>query len=132
MYLCLAVTPYTAADARAVQKLPEAYSFDNADVMDAGAQPGELSGPRFENLVVTHLLKLQHFFEDEHGHRAHLHYIRDKKGREVDSAIVIYGQFQELIELETSDEHISPNLRYYVQRFMPPKITQIVSKLTKP
>ena len=132
MYLCFAVTPYTAASARAVQKPPKVYFFDNADVMDTATRPGELSGPRFENLVATHLLKRLHFLEDEHGHRAQLHYIRDKEGREVDFAIVIDGQLQELIEVKTSDESISPSLRYYAQRLKPPKITQIVAKLAKP
>ena len=132
MYLCFAVTPYTAASARAVQKPPKVYFFDNADVMDPPLPPGELSGARFENLVAAHLLKRLHFLEDEHGNRAQLHYIRDKEGREVDFAVVIDGQLQELIEVKTSDEQISPSQRYYAQRLKPPKITQIVAKLDKP
>lgn len=132
MYLLFVVMPYTQASARAVQKPPKVYFYDNADVMDGPQLPGAISGARFENLVATHLLKRLHFMEDEHGHRCELRYIRDKEGREVDFAVIVDGVLQELIEVKTSDDSVSNSLRYYAQRLKPAKVTQIVANLERP
>jgi uncharacterized protein len=132
MYLLFTVMPYTQASARAVQKPPKVYFYDNADVMDGPQLPGAISEARFENLVATHLLKRLQYMEDEHGHRCELRYIRDKEGREVDFAILVDGTLQELIEVKTSDGSISASLRYYAQRLKPPKVMKIVANWDRP
>ncbi len=136
MYLLFTVMPYSGASARAVQKPPKVYFFDNSDVLPPNALGGgeqqSTIGAKFENLVATHLLKRLHRLEDEHGHRCELRYIRDKEGREVDFAVFVDGELTELIEVKTGDARISPHLRYYAQRLKPPKATQIVAHLEHP
>ena len=129
MYLCFAIYPYTQASARAIQKPPKVYFYDNADVvLDKFGN----TGPRFENLVAAHLLKRLNLLEDRDGHRCQLAYIRDKEGREVDFAILVDGELRELIEVKSSDDAISPALRYYKNRLNPPRCTQIVQDLAQP
>lgn len=120
MYLIFLVHPYTKNLARAVQKPPKVYFFDNADVVgDEGA--------RFENLVATHLLKRNHFREDRLGHRYELRYVRDKEGREVDFVVVRDGKVEELIEAKFSDVRPAPALLYYAEKLKPEWATQIVA-----
>ena len=125
MYVVFQVPPYSHNIARALIKPPKVYFLDNGDVVDE-------HGPRFENLVATHLLKRLHYLEDFSGHRYQLRYIRDKEGREVDFVILKDDRLEELIEVKFSDEEISPALRYYHTRLHPVRATQIVAGLDKP
>lgn len=122
MYLLFQVTPYTHQIARAIQKPPKIYFYDNGDVI------GD-DDARLENLVATHLLKWLHFREDYEGDRCQLHYLRDKEGREVDFVIVVNGEIEELIEVKWSDSTPSRGLKYYQQQLHPPRTTQIVAQL---
>ncbi|MCK5917918.1 MAG: ATP-binding protein [Cocleimonas sp.] len=125
MYLLFKVIPHTQSVPRAILKPPKVYFFDNADVVgDKGA--------KFENLIATNLLKRLHYLEDHEGYRCELRYIRDKEGREVDFALIIEGQLEELIEVKYSDDGISSALKYYKKRLNPKKTTQIVASLDKP
>lgn len=123
MYLVFCVYPLVQSVSRAVQKPPKVYFYDNADVHD------DSGGGQLENLVATTLLKRLHYLEDHDGHRCELRYIRDKEGREVDFAVLVDGQLQELVEVKVSDERISPSLRYYADRLKPQRATQIVGTL---
>lgn len=124
MYLVFVVRPYSKNIPRATLKPPKVYFYDNADVIgDEGA--------RFENLVATHLLKRIQFQEDTEGYRMGLHYIRDKEGREVDFVITRDGKMTELIEAKWKDDLMSKNLKYFSERLMPPRSTQIVAKLKR-
>jgi predicted AAA+ superfamily ATPase len=125
MYVTFTVRPYTKSLPRAVVKPPKVYFFDNQDV-------SEDTGPRFENLVATHLLKRLHFQEDYEGRHCELHYIRDKEGREVDFAIVQDGILVELVEVKYSDNTVSRSLKYYTDKLKPTKSTQIVATLKEP
>ncbi len=66
------------------------------------------------------------FLEDYYGYRCKLHYIRDKDGREVDFITVVEGKVEDLIEVKLSDTSISTSLKYYKNRLLPKKTTQIV------
>ena len=125
MYLIFRVPPYTEKIPRAIQKPPKIFFYDNGDVLND-------QGPRFENLVATHLLKRLHFLEDYQGYRCELRYLRDKEGREVDFAIIIDGALHELIEVKRGDDKLSGSLRYYNQRLQPQRCTQIVQTLQHP
>ncbi|EKD77074.1 MAG: Uncharcterized ATPase [uncultured bacterium] len=124
MYIAFSIKPYTKKIARAIQKPPKVYFYDNTDVMDA-------QGPRLENLVATHLLKRLNFIEDYFGHRCSLHYIRDKDGREVDFVTVIDDVVYDLIEVKESDSTISTSLKYYKKLLNPKRTTQLVSNLNR-
>lgn len=122
MCLIFVVRPLTRNIARAIQKPPKVYFYDNGDVLgDEGA--------RFENLVATHLLKRIQYREDRDGFRSELNYVRDKEGREVDFAIVEEGRVTELWEAKWSDAEPARALRYYAERLQPRRATQVVGTL---
>jgi hypothetical protein len=66
---------------RALRKMPKAYLWDASLVV--------APGPRFENLVALHLLKLCHYLQDHEGFDVDLTYVRDRAGREVDFLVTI-------------------------------------------
>jgi predicted AAA+ superfamily ATPase len=119
MYLLFVVPPYTKRVARAIQKPPKVFFFDNADVVgDEGA--------RFENLVATHLLKRVHFLEDRDGFRYELRYVRDKDGREVDFVILRDGKVHEMYEAKWADTAVSKSLVHFANMLQPLRAIQIV------
>ena len=119
MYLLFVIRPYSSNIARAVQKTPKVYFYDNADV------DGD-EGAVFENLVATHLLKRIHFLEDYTGDHYQLCYIRDKDKREVDFVITKNNKVLALYEVKLSAEKISQSLRYYSNQLKPKYTVQIV------
>ena len=124
MYLCFAVWPYTRQLPRAIQKPPKVYFFDNGDVISENNE-----GPRFENLIATHLLKKIHYLEDSKGSRFELRYIRDKESREVDFVILKNSKVFALVEVKWSDDTVSRSLKYYSEKLKPKHSLQIVAHL---
>jgi uncharacterized protein len=121
MYLVFSVKPYTDRLARAIQKPPKVYFYDNADVEgDEGAV--------FENLVATHLLKRIQFLEDRDGHRYELRYLRDKEGREVDFVVLKDRKVVELIEAKWGEPLVSKALQYYAERLLPKRAIQVIGR----
>ena len=125
MYIGFCVYPYTHKLARAIQKPPKFYFYDNADVVDS-------TGSRLENLVATTLLKRLNFIEDYFGERCSLHYIRDKEKREVDFVTVINNKVIDLIEVKNNQKDISSSLKYYQKLLQPKNTIQIVGNLHNP
>ena len=124
MYICFSIWPYTKRLPRAVQKPPKVYFFDNADLISENEE-----GPRFENLIATHLLKKIHYLEDSKGLQFELKYIRDKEFREVDFVILKDNKIFALIEVKFSDDKISKSLQYYSEKLKPKHSIQIVANL---
>ena len=124
LYVVFSIKPLTQKIARAIQKPPKVYFYDNADAI------GD-NGVRLENLVATHLLKRLQFIEDYFGHRCSLHYIRDKDGREVDFVTVIDDVVYDLIEVKESDDNITSALKYYKKMLNPKRTTQLVANLSR-
>lgn len=125
MYLAFSVTPLTKNIARAIQKPPRVYFYDNADIT------AQNNGARLENLVATTLLKRLNFIEDYLGYRCSLHYIRDKDGRKVDFVTIIDNKVCDLIEVKASDANISGALKYYADKLKPQRAVQIVGDLKR-
>lgn len=74
-------------------------------------------GPRFENLVASHLLKWTHFQLDTEGRELELRYFRDVDGREVDFVVVERRRPILMVEAKVSAGPASAALRYLKQRF---------------
>lgn len=129
MYLTFTIKPYTAKIARAVQRPPRVYFFDNMDVL---GPDDKILGSRFENLVATHLLKRINYLEDYTGHKYELHYLRDKDQREVDFVITKDRKIDELIEVKYSDEQPTKGIIYYAAKLKPRVATQIVHNCRRP
>jgi len=78
-YYCFRVMPFHNRLERALKKESKYYLWDWSEV--------EEEGPRFENMVASHLLKFCDFYYYVYGIKAKLWYIRDREGREVDFLI---------------------------------------------
>ena len=83
---------------------------------------------RFENLVASHLLKLCHYLEDREGYRTELRFLRDAAKREVDFLVTENGRPWFAVETKSSDDTVSPHLRYFGERLRIPCLYQVVFK----
>ncbi len=122
-YVVFIVTPYSKSLNRAIRKEPKVYFYDVGRVPDEGA--------RLENLVACHLLKRNHYLEDCFGHKASLHFVRDKEKREVDFLTCVDNKVESLIEVKTSQEEFSRSLNYYHQRLKPLRSIQLLRYLKR-
>jgi hypothetical protein len=109
IYAIFRLAPFGTPKVRAVKKARKHYHFD-WNVVD---EPG----PRFENVVASHLLKWVQFEIDTRGRDVELRYFRDIDGREVDFVVVEKRKPLQFIEAKWGDEDVSPALRYLKQRF---------------
>ena len=75
-YYCFRIYPYHAKNYRSLKKEAKLYLWDWSEIQD--------KGPRFENCLASHLLKLVHFLEDYEGYQCRLHYLRSIEKKEVD------------------------------------------------
>jgi uncharacterized protein len=92
IYVIFVIQPWTRKVKGTLLKQPKIYFFDTARI------PDNLESGRFENLVACSLLKHQQFLEDTRGVRGSLHYLRNKKGLEVDFLLVEKSQPTLMIE----------------------------------
>ncbi|MCX7978148.1 MAG: ATP-binding protein [Bdellovibrionaceae bacterium] len=117
LYYCFTIPPYGTPKIRAVKKHQKLYLWDWSAV------PGE--GPRFENLVASHLLKYCHFIEDTEGHRMELRYLRDTDLREIDFVVLKDRKPLFAVECKTGDGALSPHIKYFRDRTPIPEFYQI-------
>ena len=108
LYFTYRIAPYAAKRVRALKKMPKAYLWDWGPVPERG--------PRFENLVASHLLKFCHLLQDGEGFRTGLHYLRDASGREVDFLVTCDGKPWFAVEAKLADGDPDPALRYFAAR----------------
>jgi len=100
------------------------YLFDPTEIEEAG--------PRFENVVALHLVKLCDFWTDCGFGDFSLRYLRDKEKREVDFVILADRKPWLLVETKLSDEALSPALRYFHERIKPKQgSVQLVRNATR-
>jgi hypothetical protein len=116
LYVCFRISPYGSPRIRAVKKERKLYLWDWSSV--------EESGPRFENLVASQLLKYCHFMEDTEGHAMELRYLRDTDRREVDFVVLKDRKPLFAVECKTGEKAVSPALRYFSERTPIPRFYQ--------
>ena len=104
-YYAFSVPPWHKRVERALKKDAKIYLWDWSEVRE--------EGPRFENMVASHLLKWCHFWRDCHGVNAELRYVRDTAKREVDFLLVWDNTPWMLVECKLS----SPGPLNALQRF---------------
>jgi predicted AAA+ superfamily ATPase len=117
LYVCFRIAPFAAPRIRAVKKERKLYLWDWSAVPE--------SGPRLENMVASHLLKLCHFREDTEGHRMELRFLRDTDAREVDFVVVQNRRPLFAVEVKTGERAVSPAVRYFKQRTSIPHWYQV-------
>jgi predicted AAA+ superfamily ATPase len=109
LYAIFRLAPFGAPRLRAVKKEQKHYHYDWSVVPD--------EGPRFENMVASHLLKWIHFQLDSEGRELELRYFRDVDGREVDFVLVERRKPIMMVEAKLTAGPVSQSLRYLKQRF---------------
>jgi hypothetical protein len=112
VYAIFRLPPFGAPKLRAVKKEQKHYHFDWSLVREPG--------PRFENLVASHLLKWVHFQVDVEGRDLELRYFRDVDGREVDFIITEARKPILAVECKVSRGPLDRGIRYFSERF--PKV----------
>lgn len=117
------VRPFARARARTLRKMPKAYLWDWSLVPERG--------PRFENLVASHLLKFCHWLEDADGHRAELWYLRDRAGREADFLVTVGGRPWFLVEAKVAGTAVDPAVRSFREAIGVPLAYQVVLEGTR-
>ncbi len=117
-YYHFRIYPFNASTIKSLRKEPKLYLWDWSQVPNDGA--------KLENLVASHLLKLCHYLYDAKGYKAELHYIRDIEKREVDFLVTVNKKPWLAIEVKSSDQRISPSLRYFGKKLAIPFKYQLV------
>jgi hypothetical protein len=123
LYHVFQVRPFSSPKVRSLRKMPKVYLWD------ASLVPAR--GPRFENLVALHLLKLCHFLHDREGQDAELFYLRDRSGREVDFLVTVARRPWFAVEAKVSETRIDPAIAYFRTRLGIPWAYQIVLEGTR-
>jgi predicted AAA+ superfamily ATPase len=117
MYYCYRIPPYGSPKVRAVKKEQKLYLWDWSIVPD--------SGPRFENLIASQLLKYCHLMEDTEGFRMDLRFIRDTDKREIDFVVLKDGRPMFAVECKSGEKSINPALFYFMERTPISKFYQV-------
>ena len=117
LYGTFRLPPVGAPRVKAVKKEQKLYFWDWPHV--------EAPGPRFENLVAFHLLRLVHWLEDIEGEKAELRYFRDHAGHEVDFVVLRRHKPWMAVEVKLDDRPVDPNLKYLLERVRIPFAFQI-------
>jgi uncharacterized protein len=123
LYALFRLAPFGAPRLRAVKKEQKHYLFDWSLVPH--------NGPRFENLVASHLLKWVHFEEDSKGRDLELRYFRDVDGREVDFVVLENRRPVTFVECKWTDESADRGLVYLNERFPKAEAWQLSAVGTK-
>jgi len=121
LYIIFKVRPFSKNIARSLLKEPKIYFFDT------GLVAGE-EGSRLENLVAVSLLKHVYGRADYKAQECDLYYLRTKDGREVDFAVILNHEVEQMIEVKSSDANPSPSLVYFQKKYQYPAI-QVVKSL---
>ena len=119
-YYCFRIYPYHAKNYRSLKKEAKLYLWDWSEIQD--------KGPRFENCLASHLLKLVHFLEDYEGYQCRLHYLRSIEKKEVDFMVMADGKPWFMVEAKLNDIKVSPHIKYFQAKLNVPYAYQIVRK----
>jgi len=117
MYYCFRIPPYGPPKVRAVKKEQKLYLWDWSLVPE--------KGPRFENLIASHLLKYCHFSEDTEGYDMELRFLRDTDKREVDFVVLKEGKPLFGVECKSGEKNINSSIYYFMERTRIPKFYQV-------
>ena len=117
LYYCFLIPPLGSPKIKAIKKAKKLYLWDWSQV--------ENEASRFENMMASHLLKLCDYWQDLHGYRAELRYIRDETGKECDFVVLKDRKPQFAVECKLHDTDLSPSLLYLRSKLDIPKWYQV-------
>ncbi len=117
-YAVYYLSPFGSPKIKALKKERKHYHYDWSLVKEPG--------PRFENLIASHLLKWVNFYQDTQGRELDLCYFKDRDQREVDFIITEDSKPLIAIEAKLSEKTISPHLVYLKKKFPAMQAFQIL------
>jgi predicted AAA+ superfamily ATPase len=109
LYAIFRLPPFGPPKIRAVKKEQKHYHYDWSLIPE--------EGPRFENLVASHLAKWVDFEVDSKGRDLELRYFRDVEGREVDFVVLEKRQPSYFIEAKWNDVPLDSSLKYLKTKY---------------
>ncbi len=107
LYYGFEIRPWFRNVENSLRKTPKWYLRDWSGIKDRGK--------RCETMAACHLLKAVEGWTDLGYGRFELHYLRDKKKREVDFLVSRDGEPWFLAEIKASDANLSPSLAFFQQ-----------------
>jgi len=119
LYYIYGVPPYSQRLQRAIKREHKFYYWDWSEVRDEPA--------RFENFIMSHLLKTCHVWSDFGLGEFKLWYLRDREKREVDALITRNNEPMLMVEVKLNDMNISKSLLRFAERLNCKKIVQVVN-----
>lgn len=105
VYYHFEIKPYVKSIPRSLKKEGKIYLYDWTQV--------EKDGPRFENMVAVHLLKMVHFYNDTGQAELELKYLRTKDQYEVDFVVLSDRKPFFTVEVKLSDTHLDPTFKKF-------------------
>ena len=115
LFVVFRVTPYSKNIARSLLKEPKIYFFDT------GLVNGD-DGAKLENLVAVSLLKHVYAKRDYQAQEYGLHYMRTKDGLEVDFALSLQDEIEQIIEVKLTDNTLSKALVSFHEKYNYPAV----------
>ncbi len=117
VYFCYRISPFGSPRIRAVKKEQKLYLWDWSTI--------EKDGPKFENMVASHLLKYCHFLEDTEGDKMELRFLRDTDLREIDFVVLKNKKPIFAVECKTGEHQASKWIPYFKARTSIPVFYQV-------
>lgn len=117
VYQCYSIAPFGPPKIKAIKKQQKLYLWDWSVIPDIG--------PRFENMVASHLLKYCHFIEDTQGDQMELRFLRDQFNHEVDFVVLKNTKPLFAVECKTGEKQLSKSVLFYKAKTTIPKFYQV-------
>lgn len=117
VYYCYRILPFGTPKIRAIRKQRKLFLWDWSQVPEPG--------PRFENMVASHLLKYCHFLEDTEGEKMELRFLQASNGREIDFVVLKNRKPLFAVECKTGERAASSNIHYFSARTQIPYFFQV-------
>lgn len=120
LYYLFELRPFSRSVPRSLRREGKLYLWDWSEV----AAPG----PRFENMVASHLLKAADFWTDTGEGVFELCYLRNKERVEIDFLLTRDRKPWLAVECKLSDDGLSPAFRAFLPHLGWPPFVQLVMK----
>jgi hypothetical protein len=118
LYYIYGVKPYSRRLQRAIKREQKYYFWDWSEVQEEAS--------RFENFVMSHLLKACHTWSDFGWGDFRLWYLRDREKREVDALITRDNAPWLLVEVTLNDLNVAKPLQRFARLLKCDKTVQVV------
>lgn len=124
LYLVFIVMPYSKGFNRSIRKEFKVYFYDCASAYE----PAQ----KLENVVASTILKTCNWRQDKTGVNWGLYFFRDREKREVNFIVTKGKSVVSAFEVNTSNDTLSPNLKYFEERVKNIEAIQLVKNIDRP